>query len=201
MQAAIDNYLDHGAVVFPVELIKLSRSSDPANPKIKKVVRYPNEWSSLTLEVADRKYRGSPYAGSEPKAAALLCGAPSGFVVVDVDSKNDFDNLLEALGLTWNDLAGVPRVKSSENSYHLYFAYDQRLTKKALKVKHNDIVYDVDFLTNGCNIIAPPTKFEYTNGDDKITKEYVWEGESPWFDDLPALPEELVELWLSCISV
>lgn len=92
----------------------------------------------------------------------LLCGEINGFFVLDIEK----DGIPDWLELIKNKPEiQTPTVETGNGGYHLYFKYDPDIKNK-IKLKINGKKVDMDVLTTGKQVVAPPSVIS--------SKKYKW---------------------------
>lgn len=122
----------------------------------KKVVKGMPSWAEITRENMEN------YNNERDGSTAILTGEKSGITVMDFDSQESYDTLINL----YPDLQHHYTVKTP-NGFHLYFKYDARIntsTEACINIPHIDIRND------NALVIAPPTKYTLKN---KIIVQYV----------------------------
>jgi hypothetical protein len=163
----------------------------------KKQLRYPQRWQKAherPFNVKDWTHP-APKANGKPqipfRGVALLTGKPGGLFVVEVDSRTDFEKLIDAAGAEWPETV----VQNTRQGFHLLFKWEDKLafiTSTARVFHLHDKPLDIDVRTNGGNIICEPT--EYKSPDDGKLVRYTFEPGKTLFDREPApLPDWLFD--------
>ena len=97
------------------------------------------------LEIVTKKV-----SSGQANNIGVLCGRPSNFVAIDVDSKNGLEKWFQLI--YQNCLPETFTVLTGSSGYHYYFQYDERTSKL-----HNGLIrgMNIDFKTTGGQLVAP----------------------------------------------
>jgi len=109
----------------------------------KKLLHYPQGWSTLPRAEAEALFDSGEYNG-----AALVTGARSGVTVVDIDSEEALDSFAQKAGVNLFEKASV--VVKTKKGWHFYFQYEPtvRTTARFLGVQ------GVDIRNDGGNVVV-----------------------------------------------
>ncbi|OHD02167.1 MAG: hypothetical protein A2885_09465 [Sphingopyxis sp. RIFCSPHIGHO2_01_FULL_65_24] len=111
----------------------------------------------------------------------IVAGERSGFMVLDIDTKNGKDGVASMAALGFPDLAALTpvRVRTPSGGWHLYFKHDPRLKNSASRIG-----VGIDVKTTGGFVIAP--------GSRKGDGVYLIDGAELGTTPLPDFPEALI---------
>ena len=156
MQDLIKLYKKNNLVTFSIDIKQKKHKSG----KWKKEIGFPSQWTDFTLKnyFYNEKYNG----------IALLTGKINNIIVIDIDNKDHWDNLLKENNQKEPDTV---KVISGSGGIHYYFKYDESLETIKSKDHCFGKEYDIDIKTNGGCVIAPPTKYFNNN----LNKEVVYQ--------------------------
>lgn len=176
-----ERYLDFGFVPIPLRpvsayptSIPLSRRKGPAG----------KDWCSATLDDALQRVKSARAAfGNGPMNVGILCGKPSGIVVVDVDVKGEGLATWEALEKKYGPTKTF-RVRTGGGGLHLYFKYCPLRTTVGLLYDGKKVGIDVRSDRSqvvGPGSIHPSTGVRYEIIGGYEDKKPVLEDVPPWF--------------------
>lgn len=154
--------------------------------KWKKQIKFPPEWTSLTLD--------KTYYNKNMNGIALLTGKVNNIIVIDID---DVDHWTTLLKKHKKKEPNTVKVVTGSGGLHYYFEYEN-----IDKVKSKDHCfgkdYNIDIKTDGGCVIAPPTSYINKNVNKKV--EYKWD--KSIFDTKPKkLPKWIKDLLLDSCNV
>jgi len=180
LEAAL-NYTRLGLIVHPL----LNPNAPEINPETGQkqspgkgvLVKDWQKRERILTEAEIKKYWGSGRSSYFDNAnIGLQCGKKSGLTLIDVDDWNH---------AIWNELTAGLAIdnwlisRRTENRGHIYFKYTETLKAQ----KHHDL--GIEILTDGNNAVLPPSK--HKNG-----QTYSFDREIPTLEDIPKMPEELI---------
>lgn len=163
---------------------------DPAAPWGTNAGKHPvqSNWNTPHLavqSVADvlRWWPGTPSA--MPYSVGLLCGTPSGVVILDVDPRNGGLDSLEELELNIGPLPYTLKAISGSGGFHFYFNVPAgiRIKKGPL---HKDLP-GLDFQSDGSQTLLPPSSHASGN-------HYKWADGMSGAEPIADLPDDLLRL-------
>ncbi len=180
LEAAL-NYSRLGLIVHPL----LNPNAPEINPETGKeqspgkgvlVKAWQKRESALTEREIEKYWGPSRSSYFENANIGLQCGKRSGITLIDVDDWNP---------AIWNELtAGLSldnwlMSKRTTDQGHIFFKYIEALKAQ----KHHDL--GIEILTDGNNAVLPPSRH-------KSGKIYSFNREIRAFEDIPEVPEELI---------
>jgi P4 family phage/plasmid primase-like protien len=177
MEKAIKNYKYDDYIIFSVQI-----EQEEKNEKWKKKLIMPKGWQNFTKD--------NMYINKEYNGLAMITGKVNNIVVIDIDSVEDWNKLLEENN---EEEPETVKAKSGSGGIHLYFKYSDELEKIKSTSKCFGNEYDIDVRSNGGCIILPPSKY-YNKNEEKEVK-YKWI-ESIFETELVELPEWMKNLLL-----
>lgn len=161
MQQQITTYIKSNLTVFSINIDQKLHTSG----KWKKSIIFPSGWSNLSLEntIVNNEYNG----------VAMLTGKINNIIVIDIDNVAHWDTFLEKHKQNEPDTV---KAISGSGGIHLYFVYEEDVSKLKSLDHCFGKEYDIDIKTNGGCIIIPPSKYFnknlkkmwHTNGKDQF---------------------------------
>jgi len=152
-QLSITEMVQTKKVVYFKSLLTTSINK---NGIIKKMVKPPMNWNSITRDTMDNHINSQTH-----NAFCLITGKLNNISVIDIDDMNIYNNFIK-----YNPhLSRCKKVKTNKG-YHLYFRYSDKLqTTTDNKLK-------IDVRNDGAFVFIPPTKY---NLPDNQVIEYIEE--------------------------
>ncbi|HBH19107.1 MAG TPA: hypothetical protein DDX14_09285 [Cyanobacteria bacterium UBA9579] len=175
-------YIAHGYSLFPVHSVKDSKCTC-ANKDCKSIGKHSKTYNGLmnaTNNIKTIKEMSNLWIDSN---IGIATGRVSGIVVLDVDPRDDGDELLRVLTAQYQDLPRTVTALSGGGGLHYYFKYPESGI-----MSRNAFRSGLDFKSDDDWIIAPQSIH-------KSGQTYKWqEGFSPSDIPLALLPEWLHNL-------
>jgi hypothetical protein len=163
-QAALE-YLDRGWSVIPIR----ERAKRPAVP-----------WKAFQSKCVSRKTLHEWYGRNPEYNVAIVTGALSGLVVVDVDPRHGGTESLRKLEREHGQLPETMESKTGGGGRHLYFAHPGGVVTNRTNIEPG-----IDLRGDGGCIVTPPSI--HPSG-----KQYRWKkGHAPGEIEIATLPEWL----------
>lgn len=127
------------------------------------------------------------WAQRYPRAnIGLACGAPSGFVVIDIDPRNGGNSALAALAAKGRSFPPCPAARTGGGGVHLFFRFDARIANSK-----NKLGAGIDVKSTGGYVVGSPSFVKQKEGGG--TGNYEW-AVAPDSMTLPRLP-----IWLTTL--
>ena len=161
LEAAL-KYVDMGLSVIPIQ------------PHSKKPL---GAWEQYQGRIADSEEIKKWFAENPDANIAIVTGAVSNVVVIDLDSFEAKEALKKELSVF--DIQFVPRSRTA-NGFHLFFKHPGGIVRN-----RTGILRKIDVRADGGYVVAPPSK--HPSG-----RTYIWE--VPLTPAAPELPPELYDL-------
>lgn len=127
------------------------------------------------------------WAQRYPRAnIGLACGAPSGFLVIDIDPRNGGNSALAALAAKGRSFPPCPAARTGGGGVHLFFRFDVRIANSK-----NKLGAGIDVKSTGGYVVGSPSFVKQKDGGGTGSYEWAVEPESM---ALPRLP-----IWVSTL--
>lgn len=140
-------------------------------------------WLDLQQRRATREEIDAWYAQRPDANVAIVTGAISGLVVLDVDAMHGGPSSIEAWGRAYGPLPITVEARTGGGGRHLYFSHPGLLTANRV-----GLAAGVDLRADGGCVVAPPSL--HVSG-----RRYAWAaGRAPDDTDLAPLPDWLRRL-------